>query len=342
MHFSRIVLTPLIAGLLATTAWGADKPLPDPGFEDDDAQWWAIGNDSSRVDLDDFTIGGLAADAIAIPPPPRKKLVQPANPPVALPARLAPPVIILKLDDVKQAGAGIPPSWQKLAEFFQERRIKAGFGVICQTLETARPDYVRWLKEVHEAGWVEFWFHGWDHGTHAVNGADLKEFNERTYAEQRERFARSQKLALEKLGFAFTAFGPPGGGTGASFDDATCRVMQDDPHMRAWLYPQPLDEAGKKLQASGKVVILDRVWDVNLEGAVGVPDSNKFLRGYAAHPERAYFVLQGHPAQWGNGARFAEFVKILDFLVAQKAVFLRPTEFAARVPAGASDPTPGR
>ena len=451
---------PLIAGMLSPV-WGADNALPDPGFEGDNAQWWAIADDSSQIvpeaahtgrlglrigsrtynprgasvtsarlpvtpgqaltlsfwakgapdgcavyltfanaagksvtdaatprggqqlcavnkqaegwnaytftgkapadaatvalwihsfagaagviDLDDFALGGLTGAAAAIPPPqPRQARATPTNRPVTLPARQARPVIILKLDDVKQAGSGVPASWKKLADFFQERRLKAGFGIICQTLEQAQPSYVRWLKEVHAAGWVEFWFHGWDHATHDVNGAALKEFNQRSYAEQKERFDKSQQLALAKLGFAFTTFGPPGGGTGPSFDDSTCRVMQDDPHMKVWLYPQPLDEAGRQLQAAGKVAILDRVWEVNLESAVGVPDYNKFLQGYAAHPERTYFVLQGHPAQWGNGGRFAEFVKIVDFLVTQQAVFMTPTEFATQTLAHRPGTTAGR
>ncbi len=283
------------------------------------------------IDFDDFVISGLPADATATPPPPpRKARAKAVEKPVTLPARKAPPVIIIKLDDVKQVRGDVHAQWKKMADFFKERKLKAGFGVVCQTLEDAQPKYVQWLKDTRDAGWVEFWFHGWDHGTHTVNGAALKEFNQRTYAEQKERFDKSQKLAREKLGFAFTTFGPPGGGTGASCDDITCRVMQDDPDMKAWLYPQPLDEAGKKLEAAGKVVILDRVWDVNLEGAVGVPDFNKFMQGYAAHPERDYFVLQGHPAMWGDGARFAEFVKIIDFLVAQKVAFLTPAEFVAQ------------
>ena len=286
---------------------------------------------SGLIDLDDFVISGLPADAVATPPPPPRKARAPsAGKPVMLPARKAPPVIILKLDDVKQVRDDVHAQWKKMADFFRERKLKAGFGVVCQTLAEAQPKYVKWLKETHEAGWVEFWFHGLDHGTHEVNSAQLKEFNHRSYAEQKERFDKSQQAALAKLGFPFTTFGPPGGGTGASFDDNTCRVMQDDPHMKAWLYPQPLDEAGKKLQAAGKVVILDRVWEVNLESAVGVPDFNKFMQGYAAHPERDYFVLQGHPAMWGDGGRFTEFVKIIDFLAAQKAVFMRPTEFAAK------------
>jgi len=219
---------------------------------------------------------------------------------VALPARKAPPVIIIKLDDVTPANGKAREPFKKMAEFFQERRLKASFGVICHTLEEENPEYEQWIKQVHAAGWIEFWFHGFDHHSHDVNGVALMEFNQRPYADQRERFDKSQKLALKKLGFVFTTFGAPGSGTGAYFDDVTYRVMQDEPHMKVWLYPRLLDEAGKKLEAAGKVVILDRVSGVNLERVAGVVDYDKFMRGYAAHPERDYFVLQGHPCMWGR------------------------------------------
>jgi peptidoglycan/xylan/chitin deacetylase (PgdA/CDA1 family) len=187
---------------------------------------------------------------------------------------------------------------------------------------------VSWIKGLHDSGAIEFWFHGWDHGAHDAGGQMLCEFDGRPYEEQKARFERSQKLAMEKLGFAFETFGPPGGGkSGQGFDANTCRVMQDDPHMKAWLYNRPIDEPGKALAAQGKVAVLDRVWAVNLESAVGVPDFNRFVAGYAANADRAYFVLQGHPAAWAGG-RFDEFVRIIDFLQAQKAVFMTPAECA--------------
>jgi hypothetical protein len=38
-----------------------------------------------------------------------------------------------------------------------------------------------------------------------------------------------------------------------------------------------------------------------------------FVAGYAKHPDRAYFVLQGHPMMWGTGDRFEQFARIVDF-----------------------------
>lgn len=250
--------------------------------------------------------------------------------------RKSPPVIILKLDDVSQKEGAILPNFKKMAEALESRDIKGSFGVICavgwpgaQSLQDSGRDYIDWVKKLHASGRVEFWFHGWDHATHAENGEAYCEFSNRSHEEQRQRFARSQKLALEKFGFPFRTFGPGGAiSKFPSFDDTTLKVMHDDPDMRVFLYPKPLDEAGKTLQGRGKVTILDRVMDVNLERKVGEPDFNWFLTGYSKHPDRGYFVLQGHPNTWDD-AKFDEVFKIIDFLIQQKAVFMTPSEYAA-------------
>lgn len=284
------------------------------------------------VDFDDFVLEGLAEDAKPIPQPP----VKPRKPVVNvsakdIPARKTPPVIILKFDDLKQTGGGyVHARWRRVAEYLENKKIKGGLGMLCETLENATPRYVEWFAERRKAGYVEFWFHGWDHKTHEVDGKRYNEFSGRTYEEQHERLAKSQQLAKEKLGFSFTAFGPPGGVTAASLDENTLQVMTDDPDIITIMYPQPFDDKGRKYHDSGKLVILDRVWAVNLEGAVGVPDVQRFLNGYAKNLEREYFVLQGHPASWDDG-RFAEFEKIVDFLIEQNAVFMTPTEYALKL-----------
>lgn len=285
-----------------------------------------------QTDYDDFVISGLEPGVKALPmaakAPAKPKAVATAPDLKNLPPRKTPAVIILKFDDVKQVNGDVSGGWKRLATYLEKNHIKGSFGVICQTLQDATPAYIEWFKQRQQAGMIEFWFHGFDHGVHTENGKAYNEFNGRGYDQQKKRMDDSQKLAQEKLGFAFETFGPPGGVFTPSFNDDTCRVMQDDPHMKVWLYPQPIDAAGKKLEAAGKVTILDRVWEANLEATVGVPDSKKFIAGYMLHPEREYFVLQGHPAGWGDD-RFAEFVKIIDFLTAQKAVFMTPSEYAA-------------
>ncbi len=278
---------------------------------------------TGAADLDDFALGGLPPDAEPLPAP--------GDVPVELPPRKGSPVIVIKLDDLRQIDGKVHGLWLRVAELVESRRIKASAGVICQTLQEATPQYAQWIKDRRASGRWEFWFHGWDHAVHEADGKSHNEFAGRPYAEQKRRFDDAQALALEKLGFPFRTFGPPGGVPAQGFNADTIRVMADDPHMEVWLYPQPIDAAGKALEAAGKVVILDRVWAVNIEGSVGMPDYARFVRGYAANADRDYFVLQGHPMMWGHPGRFEEFVRIVDFLIAQDAVFVTPTECAAMV-----------
>lgn len=298
------------------------------------------GGATGTIDLDDFALSGLAADAVAIPQPPsRARSEAVANvAPDSIPSRKTPPVIVLKFDDVKQMPNGDAHArWKRLADYLETKRVKGGFGVLCETLSEATPRYVDWFAERRKAGFVEFWFHGYDHKTHEIDGERYNEFNKRSYEDQKARVARSQALAREKLGFAFTAFGPPGGVGSASLDDNTLRVMAEDPDIAVVMYPKPFDAIGREYDAAGKLTVLDRVWAVNLESAVGVPDFQRFLNGYAQNLDREYFVLQGHPAAWDD-ARFAQFERIVDFLVAQDAVFMAPTEYAAVRRARAATP----
>lgn len=289
----------------------------------------SFGSATGTVDFDDFTLTGIADDAVPVMAEVKpQKAVAPAGAPANLPPRTKPPVIIIKVDDLRQIDGKVNSLWDQFANFIKSRQIKAGIGIICETLQNATPEYVKWIKDRQATGLFEFWFHGWDHATHLENGVAFNEFNKRPFEDQKKRFDDSQALAMDKLGFPFATFGPGGGTSNGSFDENTIRVMAEDPHMKVWLYPQPIDAVGKKLDAGGKVAILDRVWEVNTESKVGLPDFEKFVEGYARHPEREYFVLQGHPMQW-TPDRFQNFVKIIDFLTAQNAVFMTPSEFAA-------------
>ncbi len=302
------------------------------------------------ADYDNFVLGGISPDAVALPPPPARKT--PALKPVDL-ATLAPrrkPVnIVIKLDDLKQQRGDVPEPWKRVDAYLATRHVKAGYGIICETLTNAMPAYTNWIRTRQESGRVEFWFHGWTHGPHLVNGRPQNEFAGWNDADMRSLVERSQKAAREKLGFAFRTFGPTGSGApGPLMDAVALRAMHDDPDIQVVLYPAPLDEMGKAVAADGKLTILDRVWAVNLESSVGVPDCQRLIRGYADNPQRTYFVLQGHPAQW-SGERFTEFTRIIDFLSQQGARFMTPSECAAALqapPGPASNsvvsPTPAR
>ncbi len=256
----------------------------------------------------------------------------PASSPVKPPERAEPPIVVLKLDDLKQHyGGRVHPGWQRVADYLEEKKIKAGFGVICETLENAHPKYVEWIRSRRESGRIEFWFHGYDHKVHEEDGTKYNEFNGRSYEDQKERVARSQRLAREKLGFAFHTFGPGGGVGTASFNEDTLRVMIEDPDISVMLYPGPLSDAGRKAMASsgGKFMIIDRVWQPKLETPLFVPNFEAFVSAYAKRPNLKHHLLQGHPAAWKDEG-FENFKRIIDFLTEQKAVFMTPTE-AARV-----------
>ena len=87
------------------------------------------------------------------------------------------------------------------------------------------------------------------------------------------------------------------------------------------------------MQAQGKVVILDRVWAVNLESKPGLPDYQRLVDGLAQNPHRPYFVLQGHPNKWDD-RRWAEFVKIVELLKARGCPFMTPTGYVESLSAG--------
>lgn len=286
------------------------------------------------IDLDDFQLTGLPADtAVTLPKPyvapPKPKPIDFAN----LPQRQTPAVIILKFDDLKLHGKQQHPRWTKVVDYLDGRGVKGTMGMLGESLTQPTPEYIQWVKAKHDSGKWEIWFHGWDHKTHAeADGDTYNEFNHRSLAEQQKRLADTQALCVEKLGFPLTCFGPPGGVGNGSQDENTHQMMIADPHMAAWLYPGPLDNLGQATVRQGKITILDRVWDVNLEGGVGAPDFERFVRGYIKNLDRPYFVLQGHPVMWDDH-RFEQFTKIIDFLVDQKAQFVLPTAYAATLKA---------
>ncbi|HEY9250314.1 MAG TPA: polysaccharide deacetylase, partial [Rariglobus sp.] len=59
------------------------------------------------------------------------------------------------------------------------------------------------------------------------------------------------------------------------------------------------------------------------------PSADKFISGYLKNAKgRSYYVIQGHPNQWDD-ARWAEFVKLVDYLQRNHIPVVTPTELAA-------------
>lgn len=285
------------------------------------------GTAAASVDLDDFSVEELAAEDPAKETAKRDPAA--GNPvPVTDPARLAawleeikadpyrggtPPKIVIKLDDLKPSRGGVHARWVRAADFAAERKIKVGLGIITQGMEEPCEPFCDWVKARRASGGVEFWFHGYDHS----GDGKVMEFSGRPYEFQKKHVEDSQRLAREKLGFAFVSFGAPFNATDATAE----RVFAEDPDLKVWMYGTP---AG-----AGKKIALERAFAVNLESPTIIANYGAFIEGYAHNRGAAYFVLQGHPAGWGDD-RFAEFVQIVDFLISQKAEFVFASDFASR------------
>jgi peptidoglycan/xylan/chitin deacetylase (PgdA/CDA1 family) len=251
------------------------------------------------------------------------------------------PMIVIKIDDL---GRNNYHQWQKVVDFAQIKNVKVNIGIICQTLGGDTPAdqaYFDWIKNLQASGLGEFWFHGYDHQNHVTNGLVYTEMDGRTYDEIKQRFDQSQQLAKEKLGFAFHTFGPPGGGSLQFADPAAdaksphstadlMRVVQDDPDMKVWLYPTPIDAAARQLEAQGKITVLDRIGSMNIEYPTFLPRYDQLVGGYVHNRGRPYFVLQGHPWHWKD-YDFNEFVKIIEFLQSQNVEFTTPSAVAEAI-----------
>ena len=236
------------------------------------------------------------------------------------PLRLNPPAVVLKLDDLTADGGGVSLRWKRLTDFALEQKLKISVGIITQSLATANPAYLDYIKNLHQTGLVEFWFHGYDHKRWTENGHELQEFKGTPYEQQKDHFVKSQALAKEKLGFVFTAFGAPFNG----YDGATLRVLAENPAINVILYGHPSDLS----KLPGKIV-LERISDVNIEAPLFVPDAKKFIAGYLKNAaSHRYFVIQGHPGQW-DATRWIEFVKLVDYLRQNHIPIVSIAELAA-------------
>lgn len=269
----------------------------------------SFGGSITTFDVDDVSLEkATEAETLSLPTPaiPRD---------AATTKRTQPAYIILKLDDLGHSKGRVPEPWKRLGAFLKERRIPASIGIVCNSLEGDNPEYFAWIKELQESGLVEFWNHGYTHREWDENGRHYWEFDGRPYEEQKQHIERSEQLAREKLGFPLTAFGAPFNAT----DSNTSRALAASNDIKVNMYGDTTEQAGK--------IILDRIGAVNIESPTFSPNLEALVKGYNAHPDQKFFVIQGHPAMW-TGARWEQFSKIIDFLTEQKAIFIQPTRYA--------------
>ncbi|EIQ01394.1 putative xylanase/chitin deacetylase [Opitutaceae bacterium TAV1] len=240
------------------------------------------------------------------------------------------PPVVLKVDDLVSTRDGrVPERWQRITDFAKERKIKLSIGIIANSLEGDKPAYFDYIKTLRSApgGQFEFWFHGYDHREWAEDGKKLQEFRGTSYEHQKDHFEKSQKLAREKLGFAFETFGAPFNAT----DRNTDRVLAEDPDMKIFLYGGPSNRGSGKL-------LLERIGEANIENPIFVPNPDALAAAYHKYSSRrAFFVLQGHPNQWDD-TRWAAFVKLVDFLQQNDIPIVTAADLAAIAVPGPAAP----
>ena len=283
------------------------------------------------VDLDDFLLKELsdveppplaAGQGHPIPPfdPERVKALEADV--AANPYRgTTPPRIVLKLDDLGPKNGKVHPNWLRVADYAKAHKIKVSMGIIASGMAVDAPEFFQWVKERNAEGSIEFWNHGWDHGARpdpANAGKQIQEFNGESYDYQKKHMTDSNQLAREKLGFPFVSFGAPFNATDAN----TNKVLQEDPDIKVWMYGDAKNPAGK--------VILTRD-TIGIEYPTLLPSYADFLEAYAHNRGAGLHTMQGHPGGWGED-RWGQFVKEVDFLIAQKAEFLLPKDFIKNPP----------
>ncbi|MFH1498313.1 MAG: DUF2334 domain-containing protein [Verrucomicrobiota bacterium] len=236
-----------------------------------------------------------------------------AAPALSAAAETKPLRVVLKLDDTWVVDGRLSERWQRIDDFAAERGIRYTVGVICKSLEGDHPEYIASLRAMAESGRAELWHHGYDHKAWEVDGKKLREFQGSGYEHQLAHLQKAQALGKEKLGVTFTTFGAPYNATDAD----TVRALAEIPELTVWMF------APRKVVTS--LFTTPQISAVNIEHPVHKPDFEQFKLGYAQHKTDPYLVMQGHPMSWDDAA-FAEFARIVDFLLAEGAEFVFPRD----------------
>lgn len=222
-------------------------------------------------------------------------------------------VIIIKADDIR----GITQKWDRFFNISKEKGVKVSAGIICNSLSKPKKEYQEWLLKLKDSGQVEFWNHGWDHKRWQDKaGKQIKEFSSSGYQHQKKHFSDSQNAMKRILGTAPTAFGPPYN----AIDDDTIKVMNEDEDMKL------LFSYRNNSKLKDKVIAPMKLRGEN--DGTGKPNFEKFKANYMKKKNLSFSAVQFHP----NGFKenhFAEYAKIIDFLIDEGWTFMLPSEYMA-------------
>lgn len=221
-------------------------------------------------------------------------------------------VVLLKLDDVHygENGEVVPPRWQRVADYIEEKGLKAGFGIIGYSLAEDNPGYFKWIKDVAERGNIEFWNHGYWNRMEADTTGEF----ERGYDEQFRALFLTDSLAKANLGLDLQVWGPHWSST----NEDTDRALSNMPNIRMTL-------GSPKNTKHYKGFVFPS--NLQMEYPVHNPDFDSFVEAYTGEwKELEYFYLQGHPNSWDD-TRWDHFVRIIEYLESENVLFVTPTEF---------------
>lgn len=221
--------------------------------------------------------------------------------------------VVLKLDDTWAVNGRLSERWQRIDDFAADRGIRYTVGIIANSLEGNHPEYLASLRAIAGSGRAELWHHGYDHKAWEEDGKKLREFSGSGFEHQLDHLRKAQALAKEKLGVTLETFGAPYNATDAD----TVRALAELPEIKVWLFA-PRNVTSTKFTTP-------QIGAVNIEHPVHKPNFEQFKLGYAKHKTDPYLVMQGHPMSWDDAA-FAEFARIVDFLLAEGAVFVFPRD----------------
>lgn len=230
--------------------------------------------------------------------------------PAAPASASVPKIAIVKADDLRRAN----PQWLRFIAESEARGVKVSIGIICDSLAGAPEDYVAWLRDIDRAGRVEFWHHGWDHRRWTdEQGKQLREFQGTGYAHQKKHYEEAKALMAEVFGRPPLAFGAPFN----AVDADTFTILNADPDMRLYFGPTPTGLIGKLFVP------------MSIRGehdGTGKPNFEKFRAEYEAKPGLTLLAVQVHPNNFGD-EQFAEYGKIIDFLLSEGWSFILPSDF---------------
>lgn len=225
-------------------------------------------------------------------------------------------VVVLKLDDVTAGNNGeiVSARWQRVADYIEGKKIKAGFGIIGFSLAKDNPEYFKWITDRAGRGYIEFWNHGYYDRT---KGDTIGEF-EGTYEQQLRALQLTDSLAKANLGLQLNVWGPHWTSTNEDTDKALSQLPQinmtlgspkNATHFKGYVMPHNLD----------------------MEYPVHSPNYDEFLKAYQGEWKNLeYFYLQGHPNSWDD-KKWDNFVKIVEFLESENVKFMTPSEFLETV-----------